>query len=200
MPEHTPTLETLDDVAPRLRRFSAGLIERLRAAGMTVQTTQIYLLSSLSHTIEVPAQVNNVSVQMDFAASFPKWSDRPRARLQVSFDHGRRWFFYERAARDGGLPMTRILELFLRSVIEQDLEAEKLKEAQRKQRNAEFRFQELRRALEFPPHPDPHLLQKGGISLKCLPDSPGRVGMTLIVTHEQAAAIVALLAGTGQSE
>jgi hypothetical protein len=193
MSEHTPTLETLDEVAPRLRRFSVGLIERLRGAGMTVRTVPLYLLSSSSHIVEVPIQINSVSVQMDFSASFPAWSDKPLARLQVSLDYGKRRFFYERS-KAGGLPMARVLDFFLRSVIEQNLESEKRQEVVRKQRSAEQRFHELQDELGFPPHPDPHFMQKDNIGVKCLPEAPGRVALTLVVSHEQAIRIVEFIA------
>lgn len=194
MLDHTPTLETLDEMVPRVQRFSTALIARLRAAGLDVHTAHVPFLATSTHQIEIVSQINNLSVQMELAASTPAWADNPRARLQVSFDFGRRFFFYERAARkDGGFPMGRVLKLFLKAAIEQDQEALKTKEVLRKKKNAESRFFEFCEKLGLPATQDPHLTQTEDFGVRCLPASPGRVAITAIVSHSQAEEIIALI-------
>jgi len=183
-------LETIDEVAPRLIQFTQELIARLRACNLEVKTTPIYLLNSTDHPIEVPCEVNGVSVQMNFDATLPAWADSPRARLQVSFNQGRRHYHYEHGGKDllpFKLSVRRVLNHFLREIkIEEDkrrIQNEKETKANQAHRN----FSDLIEKLGFPATTEnPDIIRKGNLKIMCLTQTPTQVIIMLTVPHDKA--------------
>jgi hypothetical protein len=182
-------VETLDEVAPRLRLFTEGLTDRLRACKLQVATTPVYLLNSTDHPVEVPCTINGVEVQMNFDASFPAWAPDPRARLQVSFNHGRRYFYHE-VGKAKAFPMTRILERFLREITAcsnaDRIQAEKL----RKRQNARLALADLGQSLGIPAAQDPDVLRADNVKVRCVHTAPTQVIVMLTVSYDEAAEIV----------
>lgn len=179
------TLETIDAVAPRLCQFVDELLGRLRALRMDIQTSTSYLLNSTEHPIEVVAQVNNTAVQMGFTASLPGWAEEPRARLEVKFNHGKSHKFYERA--DKTFNLVKVVKTFIGEIKSGDIAFEERQELGRKQNLAEAAFMEMAEALDIQPDPtDLHTLKRDNLRFRCLPGTPSKVAVVLLVSHEQA--------------
>jgi len=184
-------VETLDDVAPRLRRFTATLLARLRGCKLEVSTTTVYLLNSTYHPIEVPAVVNGVQVQMNFDATLPTWAPDPRARLQVSFNGGRRYFYSEvgQQLRNAKFPMTKVLSRFLQEVHLCERATRIQTEKARKHTQAQQRLAALGQTLGIPETHDSQVLRAGNLKIRSITETPTQVVVVLVVTHEQAAEI-----------
>jgi hypothetical protein len=184
-------LETLDDVAPRLRRFTEALLARLRGCKLEVSTTTVFLLNSTYHPIEVPAVANGVQIQMNFDATLPTWAPEPRARLQVSFNGGRRYLYSEvgQQLRDAKFPMTKVLSRFLQEVRICERATRIQTEKGRKQALAKQRLAALGQTLGIPESQDSQVLRAGNLKIRSVNDKPTQVVAVLLVTHEQAAEI-----------
>jgi hypothetical protein len=199
MPESTPppeefefgqlNIETLDQVVPRLRRFTEELLVRLRACKLEVTTTTIYLLNSTDHPIEVPAFANGVQIQMNFDATLPVWAAQPRARLQVSFDHGRRYFYWEGKKRTAKFQVSRVVARFLREITFRDKRNRIDAENHRKAEQAEQLLEKLRQDLGWPSVQTPHTISIGNVKIRCLPRTPTLAIVMVVVPYDQAAEI-----------
>lgn len=183
-------LETLDDVAPRLRRFTAALLARLRASKLEIETTSVYLLNSTHHPIEVPARANGVTIHMNFDATLPVWAPEPRARLQVRFNDGRRYFYSEigQDLRNAKFPMTKVLKRFVHEIYLLERQTRIQSEKARKKTQAHQRLAALGRTLGIPAT-DSQVLRAGNIRIRAVVETPTQVVVLLLVTHEQAAEI-----------
>lgn len=199
MPESTPppeefesgqlNIETLDEVAPRLRRFTQELLVRLRACKFEVTTTTIYLLNSTDHPIEVPAFANGVQIQMNFDATLPVWAAHPRARLQVSFDHGRRYFYWEGKKRTARFQMSKVVARFLREITFRDKRNRIDAENDRKAEQAEQLLEQLRQDLGWPAS-QVRTISTENVKVRCLPQTPTLAIVMIVVPYDQAAEIV----------
>jgi hypothetical protein len=196
MPDHTLeygqlNVETLDDVAPRLRQFTEELLTRLRKCKLEVSTTTVYLLNSTYHPIEVPAIANGVQIQMNFDATLPTWAPDPRARLQVSFNGGRRYFYSEvgQDRRNAKFPMAKVLPRFLQEIHIYERAARIQTEKARKQTQAQQRLAALGQTLGIPESHDSQVLRTGNLKIRSLAETPTQVVVVLVVTHDQAAEI-----------
>jgi hypothetical protein len=183
------TVETIDEVAPRLIRFTQDLIARLRACKIEVKTTTIYLLNSTDHPIEVPCSGNGISIQMNFDAVLPFWADSPRARLQVSFNHGRRYFYPEHGKKleKAKFSMRRVLARFLREIKIEERKLRIQNEKDEKAIQARQNFADLSEKLGISPTTEnPDIIRKSNLKLMCLPQTPTQVIIMLTVPYEQA--------------
>jgi len=184
-------IETLDVVSERLRAFAADLVYRLRAAHFTVETFPVWLLGNPDYPIEMPTRINGVEVTSEFSARDPR-ADVPRVRaaLMVSFDHGQRYTFYERVG-GSGLPMNQVVKRYLDEVVKCEKVRSKQEETLGKKQRAESRFFSLTQesGLIQDPH-DLYSSHKANIHAKCLPDTPTRVMLTVLVDHQQALEII----------
>jgi hypothetical protein len=186
------TVETINDVAPRLIRFTEDLINRLRTCKIQVETTQVYLLNSTDHPIEVPCSGNGVSIEMNFDATLPIWAPEPRARLQVSFNHGRRYFYSERGkkAQNAKFRMSMVLKRFLSEIKIEERKRRIQAEKVRKAAKARQAFVKLGKSLDITPSEDPDVLQEGNLKIMCLPQTPTQVIVVLSVPHDQVVEII----------
>ena len=184
-------VETLDDVAPRLRRFMADLLVRLRGCKVEVSTTTVFLLNSTYHPIEVPAVANGVQIRMNFDATLPTWAPDPRARLHVTFNGGKRYIFTEvgQQLRDARFPMTKVLSRFVREIHICERATRIQTEKDRKQALAKQRLAALGQTLGIPESHDSQVLRAGNIKIRSVNDKPTQVVVVLLATHEQAAEI-----------
>lgn len=184
------TVETIDDVAPRLKRFTKDLIARLEACKIQIKTTTVYLLNSTDHPIEVPCSGNDVSIEMNFDAILPIWSPEPRARLQVSFNYGRRYFYSERGKnnkkKEAYFPMAKIMGRFLHEIQTESQRRRIQSEAAIKADQARQSFISLRADLGIPPSENPDIIRKDNLKIMCLPQTPTQVVIMLTVPHVQA--------------
>jgi len=184
-------VETLDDVAPRLRRFTEELLTRLRGCKLDVTTATVYLLNSTEHPIEVPALANGVQIQMNFDATLPIWAPEPRARLQVSFNEGRRYFYAEvgQQVRNAKFPMRKVLARFLHEIHilarQQRIKTDK----ERKLTQAQQRLAALGQTLGIPVTPGSQVLRTGNLKIRALDKTPTLALVLLVVPYEQAAEI-----------
>lgn len=188
------TVETIDEVAPRLRAFTRDLLHRLKLAGFTVGTTTIFLLNSTDHPIEVPCLVNGVMVQMTFDAMLPIWSSTPRARVCVRFNWGKHYFYVERGninPRTAKFPIRKILKRFLIGVQKGERQNKREEIKLKKRDQADRAFQLLSKDLQVPVQAeDPSLIKMRNIKIKRLDQVPNRVIILLSVTHEEVREIV----------
>lgn len=187
------TVETIDEVAPRLTRFTQDLIARLQACHIKVETAPVYLLNSTDHPIEVPCSGNGISIQMNFDAVLPFWADSPRARLQVSFNHGRRYFYPEHGKKleKAKFSMRRILARFLREIKIEERKLRIQNEKDEKAIQARQSFADLSEKLDIlPTTENQDIIRKGNLKLMCLPQTPTLVIVMLTISHEQAIEIV----------
>lgn len=184
-------IETLDVVSTRLRGFAADLVSRLRDAHFTVETFPIWLLGDSNYPIEMPARINGVEISSEFVAREPR-ADVPRVRagLVVRFDHGQQYTFYERVG-GSGLPMNQVVNRYLDEVVKCEHKRRKQEEIQGKKKRAESRFFSLLQesGLVQDPH-DPNSARKDNAHVRCLPDNPTQVMLTILVDHQQATEIL----------
>lgn len=160
----------------------------MRACNLQVATTPVYLLNSTAHPVEVPCSINGVEVQMNFDASFPAWAPDPRARLQVSFNHGRRYFYHE-VGKARAFPMTRILERVLREVTACS-QAERIQaEKTRKRQDARQALAAMGQDLGLPAQ-DPDVLRADNVKVRCVHTAPTQVILMLTVPYDEAAEII----------
>lgn len=186
------TVETIDEVVPRLTRFTQELVNRLNLCEIKTETTTIYLLNSTSHPIKVPCSGNGIPIEMNFDATLPIWAPEPRARLQVSFNHGKRHFFVElgKKTRNAKFPMSRILKRFLREIKVHERKLRIQSEKTQKATKARQALADLGERLAIPPTENPDILRKSNLKIMCLPRTPTQVIVMLTVPHEQVAEIV----------
>lgn len=188
------TVETIDEVAPRLRAFTRDLMHRLKLAGFTVGTTTIFLLNSTDHPIEVPCLVNGVVVHMAFDAMLPVWASTPRARVCVRFNLGKHYFYVERGSinpKTAKFPIRKILKRFLVGVQKGELQNKREEIKFRNRDQAERAFQLLSKDLQAPVQAeDPSIIKLRNIKIKRLDQVPNRVILLLSVTHEEVREIV----------
>lgn len=184
------TTETVDSVAPRLQRFVADLVERLRALNADVHTHTVYLLDSPQHPIEVICQVNDTLIRMNFTASLPGWAEEPRARLEVSFNLGKSKKFYEKV--DKTFNLVKVVKTFIAEVHTGDMQFANSREQTRKEKLAAEAFYELAGALGIPPDPmNPGTLKLDNFRFRLLPGTPSKVAVVALVSHEQAMEMLA---------
>jgi len=187
------TIETIDDVAPRLKRFTKDLIAQLEACKIQIKTSTVYLLNSTDHPIEVPCSGNNVPIEMNFDAIMPVWALEPRARLQVSFNHGRRYFYAERGKsirkKEAHFPMAKIMGRFLYEIQTEDQKRRIQAETAIKANQARQYFASLSADLGIPPSENPDIIRKDNLKILCLPQTPTQVIIMLTVPHVQAVEI-----------
>ena len=191
MPRPTPvenerhTAETIDVVAPRLQRFTKDLIEHLQALNLDVRTTTHHLLDSPAYPIDVVAQVNDTHINMQFTASLPKWSVEARARLEVSFNRGKSKKFYERV--DKTFNLVKVVKTFIAEVHAGDALFAANLELERKAKLAGDSFRQLAETLGIPYDPfNPLTLKHDNFRFRAVPETPSRVAVIALVTHEQA--------------
>lgn len=185
-------VETLDQVAPRLRRFTERLVAQLRATGLEVVITSVYLLNSTDHPIDVPCSANGVPIQMNFDATLPVWAPDPRARLQVSFNHGRRYFYQEigKTVATAAFPTRKVMARFLREIqaVERTLRIKG--ETDRKRLQARQALKAFGEDIGLSESSDPELLQAANFKVKALSQTPTRAAVLITVPYDQAAEIV----------
>jgi hypothetical protein len=197
------TVETLDEVVPRLKNFTEELINRLKICEIKVETAPIYLLNSSSHPLEVPCSGNGIPIQMNFTATLPIWAPEPRARLEVRFNHGRRYFYSEKEKRryfysekenqfrNTKFPMAKILKRFLTEIKIHERKLRIKSEKEQKAAQAIQAFETLAKKLGIPPSPKyPDVLHKHNVKIICLPKTPTQVTVMLTVPHAQVTEIV----------
>lgn len=182
------TVETLDVVAARLKDFTERLIRHLR--GVTeVQTGHFYLLNSTDHPVEVPVLVGGVPIEMQFDATLPIWALAPRARLQISFNHGPRRYWTE--TTKSRFPFSRVLRYIIESLQRENHRCQKQREKVLKQDQARTAFQSLGESVGIEPTVgNPGVLARRNVRVVSLPDTPTRVQVTLVVPIEQATEII----------
>lgn len=172
-------------MAPRLRQFTADLIERLQALHQDVQTTTVYLLGSQAHPIDAISQVNDTQISMQFTASLPGWATEARARLEVSFNLEKSKKFYERA--DKTFHLVKVVKTFIAEVHAGDARFTEDRERDRKAKLAADAFQGLANALGLTVDPfKPLALKQDNFRYASLPGTPSKVAVVALVTHEQA--------------
>jgi len=186
------TVETLDDVTPRLREFTVDLIKRLRACEIDVETTTVYLLNSTDHPIEVPSSGDGVPIEMNFDATLPVWAPEPRARLQASFNHGRRYYFVERGkkASNAKFAMARVLKRFLTEIKIEERKRRLAVEKEEKAVQAAQRFKVMAEELGIPMAGDPPQIKKGNVQVSCQPQKSTEVRLSISIPHAQAVEII----------
>ena len=126
---------------------------------------------------------------MNFDASFPAWASDPRARLQVSFNHGRRYFYHE-VGRGRAFPMTRILERFLREITACAKTGRIQSEKLRKRQNAREALAALGQDLGLPAAQDLDVLRADNVKVRCIHTVPTQAIVMLTVTYDEAAEII----------
>lgn len=185
------TVETLDDVAPRLRLFTNDLIKRLQACNLEIKTTTVYLLNSTNHPIEVPCAANRVTIQMNFDATMPVWAEEPRARIYFSFNGGRRFYYSERGRyiQTAKFPMARVLKRFLTQIRLEERRHQTQSGKEDKASKAQQAFETLSRDLGIPIG-EPNTIHKNNLRIKCLSRTPSQVIIMLTVSHAEAIEIV----------
>jgi hypothetical protein len=193
MAKHTPiiengqlTVEAIGKAEPRIQRFLESLFEHLRALEVEITTTTTYLLNSTQHLIEVPSAVNHVPVRVEFAASVPEVG-RPRIRLQLQFNGGKRRWFFESTRHGQGFPSRRIMKVFIAEIQAGQTAMVEFQDQKRKADKAKARFSGLAENLGVRLDPtDPGNLRLGALRIRRLLDTPSKVVVALVVTHEQA--------------
>jgi hypothetical protein len=183
---------TLDDVAPKLRAFSAELIQLLRASKIRIETTTSFLLNSTAHPIEVLCSGNGIPIQMTFDASMPHWTSKPKARLCLRFNMGRPHYYGDRNKSPDvvSLPMKKILFRCLEEIQKLERRHFKRQERARKKALAEAAFQQLADELGTVIHPDGDTIKLKNAKLKRLDMSPERVIVLLSVPYDEAREIL----------
>lgn len=182
------SIETLDSVAPRLISFTSNLIDLLTACGIKVETTTAYLLNSTYHPISVPCALNGIPIEMNFCASLPSWALTPRARLMVSFNYGKRYYYLESKRQQ--FLISRILKRFLSEIKTEERKQRLQAEKNQKETKARESFLALSETLGLYPTDDPNILQKDGLKILCLPQTPTKVTLTVTLPHDQIIEIV----------
>lgn len=161
----------------------------MRAANLEIGTAQVYLLNSTAHPLEVPCSANGVEIQMNFDASLPAWAPEPRARLQVSFNHGRRWFYWE-VGRAKAFPMTRVFARFLREITACSQTSRIQSEKVRKRQQARQALAALGQDLSFPEARDPDVLRADNVKVRCNHSTPTLAIVMVEVPYAEAAEII----------
>jgi len=186
------TVETLDEVAPRLIKFTQDLIEHLKSCKIKIATTTVYLLNSTDHPIEVPCSGNGIPIEMNFVASLPVWAPDPRAKLQVSFNHGRRYFYSElgKESRNAKFPMSKVLKRFLSEIKVEERKLRIQEEKAQKTAKAHQALTDISNAHNIPPTEDPNIIQKNNLKIMCLPKTPTLATIVLTVPYEQLPEII----------
>lgn len=187
------TVETLDQVAPRLRELTQTIITRLRDCRVTVETTEIFLLGSHRHPIEVPCSGNGVSIQMNFEAVIPNWAEEPRARLCVRFDWGTPYYFVEqgRFKRRKSISIRKVLTRLLTGIQDGErqrrITSSKVDKVERAESSFNLLAADLGTATDAN---DPRVIKFKNARVKRLDQLPTRVALVLNVTHAEALEIL----------
>ncbi len=187
------SVETIDEVAPRLRAFTQWLIDGLKDCNVEVETSSIYLLNSTAHPIEVPHRANGVPMQVDFDAVLPAGLSEPRARVRLRFDWGKNWHYVERGktGRIAKFPTRRILFRCLREIQRGEGRLRIADTKREKQVKAEIAFTQLALDLKAAHHPeDPSIIKLRHVKIKRLDRMPTRVILMMNVPHEEALEIL----------
>ena len=129
---------------------------------------------------------------MNFDASLPVWSPEPRARVQVSFNHGKRYFYLERGKelRNAKFPMSKVLKRFLGEIKITERKVRIQSEKKEKALKARQNLSKLCKEMGALPTKNPDIVQKNSVKVTCLPQTPTQVSLTLTVTHDQVLEII----------
>ena len=173
-------VQTLDQVAPRLRSFVADLIEHLQAIEIELEFVDTFLLNSSHHPITVPSSMDGIPVECFFTAVLPRWSNTPRVRFHVGFNYGTRNFWTE-TKKTHTLPLNKVLRHFLE---QRQFHLDRMKEEEeqeKKNQTAQSSVQTVVDTVE---------IKGSNTKIRALPDTPTLVGLTVHVTPEQAIEII----------
>jgi hypothetical protein len=162
------------------------VISALEQSGVRVQTVDTFLLNS-EHKIRVPCALDDIPVQMNFAADTPAWSDQVRADLQICFAGRRRWSIFE--APRGGFKVAKIVQRINKELDARRLEHSKRLDELRNTRLAERKFAEFAGSLGVAPEA-PLVLKQANFEVEGLPDTPLLVRITVRTSHTDALKII----------
>jgi len=199
MTEDTPqgyeqiTVETIDEVLPRLQLFTKKLVQQLSACGIRIGITTIYLLDSIEHPIEVPGECNGVPIQISFDATLRVWDgETPKARIGIRFNHGTPFYYVEKGRPRKGAPAPFLIKNIVFRFIRELRKLERAAQIQRAKDTtkaaAEVAFQHLADKLGVPLSvEDPSFIDLSKkVKIKRLDQTPTIVLVIVNVTHNEA--------------
>jgi hypothetical protein len=164
----------------------AAVVSQLREHGVSVETSDVFLLDLSDHRFPAPRALDGIPVQMNFTGSVPPWDDRIRFHLHVYLLGGRRWSVYEPPR---GFNVPRIVSRILAELERNKLERSNREQEARDRELAEERFTGLSEALGAPVE-CPLKIQRDNFQVEALPHSPGEVMVTIRTSHENAERII----------
>lgn len=167
---------------PRLVSCMDMIIASLRSHGVTVETSDAFLLDLTQCPYVVPRALDGIPVQMSFAGSIPDWADRIRYHLHVCLVGQRRWSICEPPK---GFNVPLIVSRIMKQLDTQKREHVEREQAIRDKELAEERIARLGQALGVFQE-SPLRLAQDNLTIEGQPDSPNDVQVTVRTSHANA--------------
>lgn len=183
------TIETLDEVAPRLRGFTQELIQNLLKCGVHLEYSTSFLLNSTDHPIEVPCRANGIPVAVGWEAVFPVWDTFPRASISLRFEEGFVYRYVETKRRK--FPLQKVTRRFLLELHTHEQRRGRQESKQNTRELAATHFEQLAKELGVSlSTEDPSVMVFKNSKIKRIDNTPCKVVVLLNVDHAQALEII----------